>query len=114
VTAPARPRSATTTVRIDPADPVFAGHYPGFPILPGLFLVEYVHRAVLAGSAGRPLRATALERVRFRRPVRPGDLVQLVLSRSDEGADLVFAAEATVAGEQVATLRLRYSEEGAR
>ena len=32
-------------VDVDVNDPVFAGHYPGFPILPGLFLVEHVNTA---------------------------------------------------------------------
>jgi len=114
MSAPTRLAPETVTIRIDPADPVFEGHYPGFPILPGLFLVEHVHQAVLASWAGRQLRVTALEAVRFRKPVMPGDVVRAALSRTSDGTDLVCAAELTVKGERVATLRLRYTEGGPR
>jgi len=110
VRAPVRIVPEVLIIRIDPTDPVFEGHYPGFPILPGLFLVEHVHQAVLAAAGDRRLRVTALERVRFRKPVMPGDVVRAALSRSSDGADLVCAAELTVDGERVATLRLCYTE----
>ena len=35
-------------VTVDPAEPVLAGHYPGFPIFPGVCLVEQVRLAALA------------------------------------------------------------------
>ncbi|WP_326829905.1 hypothetical protein OIE13_09870 [Streptosporangium sp. NBC_01810] len=34
-------------ITISPDEPVFAGHYPGFPIFPGMCVVEVVHRGAL-------------------------------------------------------------------
>ena len=46
---------ARAEVRIDPSEPVFAGHYPDFPIFPGVCVVECVHRSALATApTGEP------------------------------------------------------------
>jgi 3-hydroxyacyl-[acyl-carrier-protein] dehydratase len=66
-------------------DPYFRGHFPGNPILPGVLICEALAQAgsllvlrsdrSIASSA--TLVLTGLDRVRFRRPVVPGE--QLVL-----------------------------------
>jgi 3-hydroxyacyl-[acyl-carrier-protein] dehydratase len=66
---------------------VFSGHYPGFPLVPGVLLCEMMFQAagVLlsksgAGSfvngQGTPL-LTRIRNARFKRLVRPGDLVEI-------------------------------------
>ena len=61
----------------------FPGHFPGTPIMPGVLIVEAIVQAgaCLAlhrgGFAGRIPYFAAIEQVRFRRPVRPGDLLTL-------------------------------------
>ncbi|WP_326640837.1 MaoC/PaaZ C-terminal domain-containing protein [Streptosporangium sp. NBC_01755] len=101
----------TVTVDVSPDDPVFAGHYPGFPILPGLFLVEYVNSAfrdMCAARGADPVRPVALERVRFMRPVYPGDQVRLELAVEQVGGFTRCSASAVVNEERVAEIRVRY------
>ena len=65
-------------------EPFFTGHFPGTPIMPGVLILEAMGQAggVLI-SASRPtaedelLYFSGMDRVRFRRPVLPGD--QLIL-----------------------------------
>jgi beta-hydroxyacyl-ACP dehydratase FabZ len=66
-------------------EPFFAGHFPGHPIMPGVLICEALVQAggLLASCSKDGLPAdhgvvlAGLERVRFRRPVVPGDHLRL-------------------------------------
>jgi beta-hydroxyacyl-ACP dehydratase FabZ len=66
-------------------EPYFQGHFPGHPIMPGVLQIEAMAQAggILAAHVGDFDPATqvvyfmAIDNVKFRRPVVPGD--QLVL-----------------------------------
>lgn len=114
------PGRATSRFPLDPAEPLLAGHYPGFPIFPGVCLVECAHRTSLAALDG-PGRLTEVESARFLGPVFPGDTVhtETVAEAVDGGwrCRVRLAAEspgdagaADGAGRrQVAVVRLRYA-----
>ena len=64
-------------------EPFFQGHYPGDPIMPGVLIIEALSQigGVLLSQElehkGKVAILLSLDKVKFRRPVRPGD--QLVL-----------------------------------
>ncbi|MDT3399157.1 hypothetical protein RKE29_21330 [Streptomyces sp. B1866] len=101
---------ARTVVRIDEAEQVFAGHYPGFPIFPGVCVVEYVHHSALAtlpDPAGR-WRLAAIESSRFTSPVYPGDVLTTELTWSRDGEAWRCRAVAATERGQAAQVRLRF------
>jgi 3-hydroxyacyl-[acyl-carrier-protein] dehydratase len=68
-------------------EPHFAGHFPNFPIMPGVLVVEAMAQAggVLLLSEyedrdAKLLLFTGIENAKFRRPVVPGDQVRLEVS----------------------------------
>ncbi|RSN29168.1 hypothetical protein DMC61_21960 [Amycolatopsis sp. WAC 04169] len=85
-------------------DPVFAGHFPGFPLLPGAYLIEFVLRAAVLGRPDAVL--AELVDCRLHESVAPGDRLRIELSFSD----LFCSAVVTVDGRLTARLRLRYRD----
>lgn len=67
-------------------EPWFEGHFPGYPVFPGVLIVEAMAQAagVLAfwteGSKGEGAAYfTSIDKVRFRKPVVPGETLRLEL-----------------------------------
>ena len=66
-------------------EPFFQGHFPTYPIMPGVLIVEAMAQAtgvlalesMPAEKRGAPVFFMGLDKVKFRKPVVPGD--QLVL-----------------------------------
>lgn len=74
------PGGTRVTVRlpVDRAATQMAGHYPGFPILPGVLFIDCVRQA--AGFArGAELRLCSVDRARFAHASFPGDELELSL-----------------------------------
>ena len=65
-------------------EPFFMGHFPGFPIMPGVLIVEAIAQAggallltEVPDREGKLMMFTGIERARFRRPVVPGDQLRI-------------------------------------
>lgn len=64
------------TVELPASSPLFEGHFPGHPILPGVAQLAFVERAL-----GAPL--AEVRAVKLRRPVGPGEVLELSLGAPD-------------------------------
>lgn len=102
--------TAVTTVGIDKTEPVFEGHYPHFPIFPGVCIVECVQRSVLAVAERSGMsepQLLAVESTRFLGAVYPGDLLTVRLDLSDHDGGLRCRAKASTERGDAASVRLR-------
>ncbi|WP_448332644.1 3-hydroxyacyl-ACP dehydratase FabZ family protein [Streptomyces sp. DSM 41534] len=110
-------RPARCVAVVGASEKVFAGHFPGFAIFPGVCVVEYVQRGALATlperEPGGRWVLTAVESSRFLSPVSPGDELtsEYVWSRKD-GAWRCRASAATGRG-PAAQIRLRFENRDA-
>ena len=84
---------------VDPANPIFAGHFPAKAILPGVLLIEAVAQTagVMMGSAApqatKSSEGTALlasvNRFKFLKPVTPGQELRVETKKLTEIGQLV-------------------------
>ena len=102
-----------TSMTIANDNPIFAGHYPGFPIFPGVGLVECVHRSALATAPDhRDLELAAIESTRFTGPTFPGDDLTVRLEWQSANGGWTCAAVISSQRGEAAKVRLRYREGG--
>ncbi|MCJ0871752.1 3-hydroxyacyl-ACP dehydratase FabZ family protein [Streptomyces sp. AP-93] len=106
---------AASAFTADERDPVIAGHYPGFPVLPGVYLVEAVDRTVRHwAEPTTQVELTAMDRCRFHQPVYPGDrvFVEAAITETEDG--LVAKGSLATNRGKIADIRLRYRKEHAK
>jgi len=99
-------------------EPFFQGHFPGNPIMPGVLIVEAMAQAggvlarlsypgVLEKEGGGKVFFMAIDRVKFRKPVIPGDQLILQLEALRTGSRVwKMAGKAYVKGNLVAEAEL--------
>jgi len=97
---------------VDPADPIFAGHFPAKAIVPGVLLIEAVAQTagVMLGSAG-PQGAeggiallAAVNRFKFLKAVMPGKEIRIETKKLTEvGKMACIGGTVWVDGEMVAS-----------
>ena len=80
-------------------DPLFAGHFPGNPIVPGVILTEAL--AQMAGIAGggdnRQFLLSAIRSMKFPSAARPGETISLQAKKTGVlGGLWIFEVRATV------------------
>jgi 3-hydroxyacyl-[acyl-carrier-protein] dehydratase len=89
---------------------LFDSHFPRFPVLPGVLLVQAMAQmsaVALGGADGWVL--DSVQAVRFRHAVRPGDVAVVTARVLDSGPDgACCSATVTVDGRAVVTARRLY------
>lgn len=77
------PHRAVGIKQVTVNEPYFQGHFPGYPVMPGVLIVEAMAQvggvAVLSAVEYRDKLAlfAGIDNVRFKRQVRPGDTLRL-------------------------------------
>lgn len=92
---------ATRTFRID--EDFFGGHFPGEPIVPGVYLVEAMAQAMAYGylylEGPHKMLLAGVDKARFRRPVLPGQKVEIVVTLKGHKLGIYRASGVAMVGE---------------
>lgn len=108
--------SVVAELDVDPNLSLFAGHFPGQPVLPGVILMEALAQAACCciltaegreeGSVGY---LVGIDKAKFRRTVLPGETVTLKATITKNSSRMVVAdVEASVDGQVCASAVQKY------
>lgn len=102
-------KSITAIKNVTANEPFFQGHFPEFPVMPGVLQVEALAQAgailalLMPENKGKGALLTGVDGFKFRRPVVPGDVLVLKLQVTRYRTGFGKAtATATVDGEVTA------------
>lgn len=76
-------RRAVGTKNVSGNEPFFAGHFPDYPVMPGVLIVEALAQVgavallAVAENKGKIVLFAGIDGVRFKRQVVPGDVLRL-------------------------------------
>jgi 3-hydroxyacyl-[acyl-carrier-protein] dehydratase len=90
----------------------YRGHYPEYPLTPGVLLCEAAMQAgavllakLVQASPGRVPVATRADKVQFKRPVFPGDTIEIEVELMEQlSAAFFLKGKVTVEGKLAARL----------
>ncbi len=97
----------------------FPGHFPDYPVMPGVLIIEALAQVgvlvtlSVPENRGKLVLFAGIEKVRFKQEVKPGDRltlsIEITQSRKSFGKGI---GEATVDGETVASAELMFMLKG--
>jgi beta-hydroxyacyl-ACP dehydratase FabZ len=97
-------------------EPVFAGHFPGNPVLPGIYMIEALAQLggttiLQPGDLARKIPYLAgVDKAKFRRPVIPGDRLDMEARVLRTRLNIGWVeAEAQVDGKVACSAQLMFS-----
>ncbi len=104
-------RSCVGVKNVTASEPHFQGHFPDFPVMPGVLVIEGM--AQTAGALGvfarddltspRVVYLMTIDKVKFRRPVVPGDTIEYHVTKIKSRRNMSwYRGEAKVNGVVVA------------
>ena len=91
-------------------EPFFQGHFPDFPVMPGVLIVEAMAQVacilamrILKKEGHASVFFTGIDGVKFRKPVVPGDVLRLELTKTKQRGELFRFDGKALVEEQVVT-----------
>ena len=91
-------------------EPFFQGHFPGYPVMPGVLIVEAIaqsgailmSKSLAVDVAGKTILFMSLDNCRFRSPVRPGDVVRMPVEVIKHRGDIFKFRGRALVGDKLA------------
>jgi 3-hydroxyacyl-[acyl-carrier-protein] dehydratase len=91
-------------------EPFFAGHFPDYPVMPGVLIVEamaqtsavLMSKSLAIDPAGKAIFFMSLDNCRFRAPVRPGQVLRMPVEVTHSRRDIYKFKGRAMIGDKVA------------
>lgn len=80
-------------IRFNPAHPIFSGHFPEHPVVPGACIVQIVEE-LAALNNGYPVHFAAIRDLKFRQPITPDQEITISILKTAESTCKVLCVDA--------------------
>lgn len=80
------------TIRFNASHPIFSGHFPEHPVVPGACVVQ-IAEELAALTYGHPVRFAAIRDLKFRQPVTPDQDITISIQKTAESMCKVLCAD---------------------
>lgn len=70
------------TIRFNASHPIFSGHFPEHPIVPGACMVQIVEELAEL-SYGHPIRFTGIRDLKLRQPITPDQEIAICIQKAE-------------------------------
>lgn len=85
----------------------FNGHFPGNPVMPGVLIIQTCVEAIqVLNGAKWHRKLNEIKKARFRKMVKPGDQLEIKISKKDSE---VYEAKAMLNGDVACSVELLFS-----
>ncbi|MBO4577117.1 MAG: hypothetical protein J5688_00255 [Paludibacteraceae bacterium] len=98
---------ASFIIRFNASHPIFAGHFPGHPIVPGACLIQ-IAEELLSDHLEQTTRFSAIRNLKFRQPVTPE--MQVVVRISEGKFEILDLSLTEVYAQFAATYLCTHSD----
>ena len=113
-----KPETTTTSVQaailLHPEHAIFAGHFPGQPVVPGVCMLQII-KELLEGATGQPVQLVKASNIKFLTVLTPAAhevvSVQLKFEGSEDG---ILVSEATISSGTDRFLKLQQAHYATR
>lgn len=75
-----------TTIKLNPGHIVYSGHFPGYPVTPGVIQIQIVHE-LLEKHFQRSLKLSEMRQCKFLKVLNPEETSQIVIHIEFTSAD---------------------------
>lgn len=93
------PNQITCTLQINAAHPVFEGHFPGSPVLPGVVQLEMV-KAVISKAFGKTFSLKEMSTCKFLEVLNPAETPELTIHIQYKGDGMLDVSASGKYGEK--------------
>jgi len=87
--------SFTASVSFNPDHPIFKGHFPGQPVVPGVCLIEVI-RVIMERVTGHTLTMSIASKIKFLNSVDPNQIPVVMISGRYSNDLSSYKAEITI------------------
>ena len=82
------------TISLDASHIVYKGHFPGFPVTPGVIQMQIVHE-LLEDYLGKKLKLVSMPQCKFLQVINPEETTQLIIEVKLQSQNAVIQVKAS-------------------